>query len=121
MAEGDRSRVPQELLLAFAPLHRAALGVAVGVVCGGGLFLLTVLEVVRGGYPQPNLMLFRQFFIGYDVTYQGALIGLSWGFGIGFALGWVFALLRNFSIWIWLTIIRSRAEMEQYGDFLDHL
>jgi hypothetical protein len=23
--------------------------------------------------------------------------------------------------WIWLTVIRSKAEMEEYSDFLDHL
>jgi len=48
-------------------------------------------------------------------------VGLRWGFGAGFLLGWGFALLRNFVVWSWLILIRSRAEMEQYGDLLDHL
>lgn len=121
MAVEDRPEVPSALLLAFAPLHRLAMGVAVGVVLGGLLFLVTMVQVMRGGVPAPNLWLLGQFFIGYRVTIPGAFIGLLWGFGVGFFLGWGFALLRNVIIWIWLTAIRSRAEMEQYGDFLDHL
>jgi len=97
------------------------MGVAVGVVLGAVVFFVTVVQVIRGGFPVPNLWLLAQFFFGYRVTIPGAFIGLLWGFGVGFVLGWSFALLRNMSVWIWLTVIRSRAEMEQYRDFLDHL
>ena len=121
MVAEDTPKVPSELLLAFAPLHRGAMGVAVGVVLGNLVFLATVVEIVRGGRAVSNLWLLAQFFFGYRVTVPGAFIGLLWGFGVGFILGWSFALLRNMIVWIWLTVIRSRAEMEQYGDFLDHL
>lgn len=109
------------LMLAFAPLHRLALGVAGGVVLGGLLAALTIITVLKGGFPQPNLGLLAQFFWGYSLTWRGVLVGLLWGFGVGFAMGWGFALVRNAAVWIWLTVIRSRAEMEQYSDFLDHL
>lgn len=121
VVEVNKQQVPKPLLLVFAPLHRTALGVACGAVLGGGLFLVTIVQVIRGGFPVPNLWLLGQFFWGYRVTVPGAFVGLVWGFGIGFVLGWGFALLRNVAIWIWLTVIRSRAEMEHYGDFLDHL
>jgi len=111
----------RSLLLAFAPLHRAGLGLASGVVLGGLLFASTLALVIRGGYPEPNLGLLAQFFWGYSISLSGAFVGLLWGFGVGFVLGWGFALVRNAAVWIWLTVIRSRAEMEQYSDFLDHL
>jgi hypothetical protein len=122
MAEAEKEQIPSPLLLAFAPLHRVAMGSAVGVVLGGIVFLITAALLVKGGYPiGPRLALLAHYFVGYSVTWSGALIGLCWGFGIGFMLGWGFALLRNFVVWSWLSLIRSRAEMEQYGDFLDHL
>jgi hypothetical protein len=40
---------------------------------------------------------------------------------VGFVLGYGFALIRNAALWIWLTTVRSRAEMEQYSDFLDRM
>jgi hypothetical protein len=122
MREEERESLPPPLLLAFAPLHRTALGVAGGVVLGGMIFLATLYLVLKGGYPVgPNLALLGQFFFGYEVTFPGAFIGLAYGFLTGFILGWGFAVLRNIAVWLWLTIIRSRAEMEQYGDFLDHM
>jgi len=112
--------VPSPLLRAFAPLHRGALGVASGVVVGGLLATATLILRVRGN-PTPNFDLLAQFFWGYSVTWRGVFIGLFWGFGLGFVLGYGFALVRNAAVWIWLTVIRSRAEMDQYSDFLDHL
>ncbi len=118
----QHATLPAPVLLAFAPLHRLALGVAAGVVYGGIMFLLTEILVLKGGYPLgPNLALFGEFFYGYTVSFTGGFVGLAWGFGIGFMLGWGFAVVHNLVIWIWLVIIRSQAEMEQYGDFLDHM
>jgi hypothetical protein len=122
MNEAREDELPSPLLLAFAPLHRVALGVACGAVLGGLIFLMTLALLIKGGYPVgPNLELLGQFFFGYHVTFSGAFIGLAWGFMAGFLLGWGFAFARNAAVWLWLTIVRSRAEMEQYGDFLDHM
>jgi hypothetical protein len=122
MAEPETPEVESELLLAFAPLHRLALGVASGVVMGGMIFFATIILLVKGGYPVgPNLALLGEFMFGYTVTFPGAFIGFAWGFGIGFFLGWGFAVAHNIAIWAWLVVIRSRAEMDQYGDFLDHM
>lgn len=122
MIEEDKAEISSPLLLAFAPIHRLAMGVAGGVVSGGILFLMTLALVVKGGYRVgPTLGLLSQFFFGYTVTLPGAFIGLLWGFAAGFMLGWGFAVVHNVLIWCWLTLVRSRAEMEQYGDFLDHM
>ncbi len=114
--------LPGPLLLAFAPLHRLGMGVAGGVVLGGLIFLMTLFLVAKGGYPiGPTMALLGQFWLGYTVTFPGAFIGLFYGFGTGFVAGWGFAVIRNLAVWTWLTLIRSRAEMEEYGDFLDHM
>lgn len=122
MVEAESPELEAGLLLAFAPLHRMALGVASGTVMGGLIFAATLFLVVKGGYPVgPNLALLGEFMYGYTVTLAGALIGSIWGFGIGFFIGWMFAVAHNVAIWLWLIVIRSQAEMDQYGDFLDHM
>jgi hypothetical protein len=117
----ENNAAQRQLMRAFAPLHRSALGMASGLVLGGLLSAATLALVIRGGFPEPNLGLLAQFLWGYSVSWPGVLIGLLWGWAVGFVLGWGFALVRNAVVWIWLTSIRSRAEMEQYSDFLDHL
>ncbi len=120
MAEDQQ--LPDQVLLAFAPLHRTALGIATGVLTGGGLFLMTMALVLKGGYPiGPTLNLLGQYFFGYRVSFAGAWIGLAYGFMTGFILGWGVAVIHNAVIWLWLLLVRSRAEMDQYGDFLDHM
>ncbi len=122
MSEDEKNDLPSPVLLAFARLDKLAMGVAFGTAVGLGLMILTLALVVKGGYPiGPNLALLGQFFIGYTVTFAGAFVGLAWGFATGFVIGWAFALVHNFLIWAWLVLIRSKAEMEQYGDFLDHM
>jgi hypothetical protein len=121
MAEQPKPPLPP-ILLAFAPIHRTALGVASGVVLGGIIFLMTAILLIKGGQRVgANLTLLGQYSFGYTVTWVGSLIGLAWGFAVGFLFGWSFALVHNFVVWIWLTLVRSRAEMEEYGDLLDHL
>jgi len=124
-AEGELPRpesdsVPSPLLRAFAPMHRTALGVACGVVGGGLLAVATLVPVMRGT-DFLSFGLLGQFFWGYSVSWRGVLVGLVWGFGVGFVMGYAFALVRNAAVWLWLMVVRSRAEMDQYSDFLDHL
>jgi hypothetical protein len=122
MADAAKPELPKPVVLAFAPIHRLALGVAFGVVLGGLVFLMTAGLLLKGGYPiGPTLALLGHYFLGYTVTWMGAVVGFFWGFLTGFILGWGFALMHNLAVWTWLTLIKSRAEMEQYGDFLDHM
>jgi hypothetical protein len=98
------------------------MGVAGGTVLSCLLFMATLVVQLKGGTPsEPNLALLGQFLFGYTVSFTGSIVGFLWGFAIGFALGWSFALLRNLTLWACLAVVRSRAEMEQFGDVLDHL
>ncbi len=121
LPEFDRIDDPG-LLRAFAPLHRVAMGIAWGVTAGGLLAVLTLVLLLRGtdeAHTAGGLL--GQFLFGYSVSWPGVFIGLAWGFVVGFVLGYGFALVRNGMVWLWLTLIRSRAEMDQYSDFLDHM
>src|SRR5271167_712209 len=117
-AKRNPAEIP--LLRAFAPLHRTAMGVAWGVVMGGVLAVATMVPIIRGN-DFLSFGLLAQFFWGYSVSWRGVFVALLWGCGLGFVLGYGFALVRNAAVWLWLTVIRSRAEMDQYSDLLDHL
>jgi len=104
---------------AFAPVHKAALGVAFGLTAGVVTALVTLAHVLfahRGGLP---LALLGQFFYGYDVSLPGAAIGFCWAFVTGFVAGWFLAFLKNLFTAIWVFLVRAKAELTQ--PFLDHL
>ena len=77
-------------------LNAKLLGTVLGILMGGGLFLATIILVIKGG---PNvglhLGLLAQFFPGYEVTYIGSLIGFVYGFVVGFAIGALFGSVYN--------------------------
>ena len=84
---------------AFARYDPVALGGAVGVVMGLGLFLATVLLLLRGGVDVgANLAVLENYLLGYSVSWSGAVVGLlEAGLG-GFGFGWVLARLINLVI-----------------------
>jgi hypothetical protein len=118
--ESTDEAVSLQLLRALAPLHRTAMGVSWGAT-GGVLLAVATLVLLLREPMVANFNLLGQFLWGYRVSLRGVFVGMLWGFGVGFVLGYGFALVRNAAVWIWLTVIRLRAEMEQYSDFLDHL
>ena len=85
------------------------------------MFFATLTSLRSDPYPTQHLGLLAQFLMGYSVSYGGAVIGLIWGFVLGYVLGWSFALLRNLSVRLYVARLRLRADMEQYGDFIDHM
>ena len=88
--------VEKELTRVFMRIDRVALGLAAGAVGGLGLSLATLVLILRGGpVIGPTLGLLGQYFPGYSVTAWGSLVGLFYGYVSGFALGWLFATLRN--------------------------
>ena len=107
--------------LAFAPIHKLALGVSVGLVAGFLIFALTLGHVAlhpgHGGY----LRLLDQYFYGYTVSPAGALVGLFWGFVTGFVGGWFLAFLRNLAIAVLIFAFRTKADLGETKDFLDHI
>jgi len=117
--EQEESLPPSATLL-FAPVDKRAFGVAIGTVTGLGIFALTAINLLRGT-PWRGLRLLAQYFVGYDLTWEGALIGLFWGFAVGFCAGWFVAFTRNLALAISLFILRTRAELDTTRDFLDHI
>lgn len=110
----------EQIVQSLAKVDSLALGVAFGTVFAAGIFLVTNLLILKGGENiGPNLALLGQFFPGYNVTFGGSLIGLLYGFGSGFALGWLIAVIRNIIIRIYLQIINLRQKMAAVNDFLD--
>lgn len=112
--------LPPELALAFAPLHKAAFGAAIGTASGLLLFLLTAISLLRP-IDHGFLGLLGSYFPGYTVSWTGALLGGVWAGFVGFVFGWFAAFCRNLVVAVSLFIIRNRAERDQTRDFLDHI
>jgi hypothetical protein len=67
------------------------------------------------------LGLLSQYFYGYSVTWPGALVGCFWGFITGFVAGWFLAFVRNLALTVAVFTLRTKAELAQTSDFLDHI
>jgi hypothetical protein len=109
------------LRLAFAPLHKRAFGIAVGTACALFTFAVTAVHVLFDIPGAIRIELLRAYFLGYEVSWLGALIGTVWAFWVGFIGGWFVAFCRNLVIAINMFMTRTRAELNQTREFLDHI
>ena len=116
-----RDDMPDVLQRLFAPLHKMALGLAVGLTAGAGVFLLTAFHIVAAPPDALNIGLLSHYFYGYDITWPGAFVGFWWAMVSGFAAAWFMAFLRNLALAIWVFMMRAKAELTQTSDFLDHI
>jgi len=77
-------------------LNARAWGISTGLLFGGGLFLATMLLVLRGGPTVgQHLSLIRVFFPGYSVTWVGAFVGFIYAFVLGYGLGRIIGTVYN--------------------------
>ncbi|HEY0872629.1 MAG TPA: hypothetical protein VGD94_04085 [Vicinamibacterales bacterium] len=113
------SSLPPSLALAFAPVHKLALGVAVGLVCALLVSAITAFQLVVAPPDAPELNLLAQYFYGYSVTWPGVAVGAFWGFVTGFVAGWFVAFVRNFVLALWVIIVKANAGLS--NSFLDHI
>ena len=113
--------VPEELVLVFAPLHKRALGMALGAVLGGIIFVATVIATLSSEGLGRSISLLSQYFAGYSVSWQGALVGMAWGWFVGFVMGWFAAYTRNFVLAAQIWLARAKQELGATRDFLDHI
>jgi hypothetical protein len=104
----------------FARAHKRALGVAVGLTAGVAIFLLTALHVVLR-IEGLRIGLLGQYFYGYEVTWFGAFVGLAWGFFTGFIAGWMLGFIHNFTVSLWMFVVRTRNDLKRTQNFLDHI
>ena len=75
-------------------LDPKALGLAAGLLWGGGLFAITLFVTFTAGTGE-HLNLLSRFYIGYSVSVLGAVLGAAWGFVEGFIGGWLLGWLYN--------------------------
>lgn len=112
--------LPRSATHLFAPVDKRAFGIAIGSAAAFTVVLVTVLDLVAVNRWE-GLGLLAQYFAGYRISPLGALIGAAWAFGVGFVAGWLLAFVRNLTLALSLFLIRSRAELEEASDFLDHI
>ena len=112
---------PGSLALAFAPIHKLALGVAFGTVFGVLLFAVTMVTVALAPEGAESMALLGQYFYGYTVSTMGAVVGFFWGFITDSVAGWFLAFVRNVAVTATIFALRTKAELSQTTDFLDHI
>ena len=97
MAADDLSnRERQAVQQAFQRVSEQGWGLAIGFLAALGLFLATVILVVKGGpNPGPHLGLLGIYLPGYSVTWPGAFIGAAYAFFIGYGVGRTIGTVYN--------------------------
>jgi hypothetical protein len=86
----------QFLRKVYVRFNERAWGVGLGLICGGGLWLATVVLVLIGGPPVgPHLGLLAAYFPGYRVTLPGAFLGGAYGFVVGYVIGRTMSRIYN--------------------------
>jgi hypothetical protein len=104
---------------AFAPVHKAALGLAFGLTTGALVALATTVQLLVSSHDGMPLALLNQFFAGYDVSWRGVIVGFGWAFVAGFVAGWFLAFMKNLFTALWLFGVRVNSALTQ--PFLDHI
>jgi len=86
----------QRIREVYARFDEVAMGIAIGSVGGLTLLAATALLLLKGGeVVGPNLSLLGNYFLGFEVTWTGALVGFLEAAVGGFGLGWLIARMTN--------------------------
>ena len=113
--------VERVIARAFAPMHKRAFGVAVGLTAAIIVFLVTAFHLLVAPDRASELSLLSQYFYGYRVDWLGAFIGAAWASVVGFVAGFFFAFVRNVVLATWLFTKRTKAELMAARDILDQI
>jgi hypothetical protein len=99
MAKRNKATIEEIVLTRIVRLDANVQGIGVGVLVGLGIFIATNWLIIKGGDPVgPHLSLLGQYLIGYHVTFIGSLIGLGYGFVLGFLSGYSVARIYNWIV-----------------------
>ena len=79
----------------YAGLNPKAFGLAGGILWGAGVVITALFAISVGGVLADFVTWMGEFYKGYDVSAQGALIGGIWGFVDAGIACWIFAWLYN--------------------------
>lgn len=86
----------REVTRAILRLNAQAWGVSFGMLLGLGLFVATVVLVLKGGVNVgQHLRLLSVYLPGYRITIPGAFLGFVYMFVIGYALGRIVGTVYN--------------------------
>ncbi|HUR00290.1 MAG TPA: hypothetical protein VM166_12610 [Gemmatimonadaceae bacterium] len=114
--------MPRTAGLLFIPIDKRAFGAAIGAASAALVLAISIAAIAVGDAEmKKGLALLANYFSGYSVSIAGALVGALWAFAVGFVAGWLIAFTRNLSLAVSLFLIRSRAELGETSDFLDHI
>jgi hypothetical protein len=95
----DLKDLDKLVLTRLVRLNATLQGIITGLLVGLGLFFATIWLVLKGGeVVGPHLSLLGQFFIGYRVSFLGSFIGLAYGFGCGFVIGYGVTSIYNYIV-----------------------
>ena len=93
---GRSKMTREEELTTLLRLNARAWGIAVGLLFGLGIFLATMVLVMKGGKTVgPHLALLGQYLPGYRVTWLGAFVGFVYLFVIGYGVGRIIGAVYN--------------------------
>ncbi len=116
-----RDEIDELIVQSFAKLDPIALGVAVGVLCGAAIFLLTNALVLKNDSEAlAELSLLGQFFVGFRPDLTGSLIGLFYGSIFGFLLGSTVAFVRNVTVTVYMSVLQMKNEEVPINDVIDN-
>lgn len=111
-AHSVRDRSELIVRAAFARFDVVALAIALGCVGALGLWAATAILLVKGAPPGvsvgPHLALLTNFLPGYNVSWPGSVVGLFYGFLIGFVLGGLIAVVWNIVHHVYLVVAVTR-------------
>jgi len=89
-------REQQEVRRAFQRTSEQGWGLALGFLAGLGLFVATIVLVMKGGEDVgPHLGLLSAYLPGYRVTWAGAFVGAAYMFFLGYGAGRTIATIYN--------------------------
>src|ERR1700756_3246443 len=105
MSESNK-KLDAILLTRLLRLNATLQGLVTGVVVGLVIFVATNWLILKGATtgPEgqlvlgPHLSLLGQYFIGYQVTFLGSLVGFAYGFISGFGSGYLISTMYNWLV-----------------------
>ena len=127
LEESDRLPIGQVarekfLKIAFARMDKLAFATSVGLVTGL-IFLLSTFWLLLNGNQNAidRFQLLTQYFVGYSVSMQGALIAFGYSCFWGFLFAWLFAYMRNTLLGFYVYRVKKKTELVSFWYLIDHI
>jgi len=118
----NNNKLDEIIIRAFAPFDKFSLALSVGITASILMFCATLwLILIEPSMKGPTLVLLKQYFIGYSISFEGAFIGAIYCFFWGFIFGWLFGYLRNMVMGLYIFRVKKISESNNLKEFLDYI